>query len=157
MDILAIVCFVLGFILVIIEMFIPGFGIAGISGIILLVLGVIQTAESLIQALIILIFILLILGAALTIMLNSAAKGRLNRSLILSDSLNKELGYTGTEDLDFFLDKEGVVTSPLRPSGTADFNGIKLDVVSEGEYIDKDTIVKVIKVEGRRIVVKQKR
>jgi len=69
MDILAIVCFVLGFILVIIEMFIPGFGIAGISGIILLVLGVIQTAESLIQALIILIFILLILGAALTIMI----------------------------------------------------------------------------------------
>jgi len=44
----------------------------------------------------------------------------------------------------------------LRPSGTADFSGIKLDVVSDGEFIPKDTTVIINKIEGHRIVVKQK-
>lgn len=148
------ICFIAGFVLIIFEMFHPGFGAPGISGIVLLVLGVVFTAQSLLDALIIIIIILAILGAALTLVLHSASKGRLSKALVLTDSLKKESGYISAEDLQFFLGKEGTVISILRPSGTADFDGVRLDVVSEGDYIQKGTIVRVVKVEGRRIVVR---
>ena len=146
---------VAGLILVVIEMFHPGFSAPGIIGSVLLVLAVILIANNLIQALILIIIILAVLGAALSFVLHSATKGRLSKTLILNDSLKKESGYIGTEDLEYFLDKEGTTITVLRPSGTADFDGVKLDVVSEGEFIQKDCKVKVIKVEGRRIVVRQ--
>jgi membrane-bound ClpP family serine protease len=43
----------------------------------------------------------------------------------------------------------------LRPSGTADFSGVRLDVVSDGDFIPKDSKVVISKVEGHRIVVRK--
>lgn len=149
-----ILCFILGFILVVIEMFHPGFGAPGIIGGILLILGVILTATSFLEAFIMIIIILAILGVALTIVLQSVTKGRLSKNLILQNTQKKEEGYIGTEDLKYFLEKEGKTLTVLRPSGLADFQGVKLDVVSEGEFISKDVKVKIVKVEGRRIVVR---
>lgn len=144
-----------GLIFVIFEMFHPGFGAPGITGIVLLVLGVILIANGLIEAIILIIIIIAILGVALSLVLRSAAKGRLSKTLILNDSLNKEEGYSSTEDLEYFIGKEGKTITVLRPAGTADFDGVKLDVVSEGEFIPSGTRVKIFRVEGRRIVVKK--
>lgn len=155
LSLMAIICFILGFALVVVEMFHPGFGAPGILGGILLILGVVMTANSILQALVLLLIIMAILGAALALVLQSAAKGRLNRILILHEAQKKEDGYIGTEDLNYFLGQIGYTVTVLRPSGTADFNGIKLDVVSDGEFIPKDTKIKIIKVQGRRIVVKE--
>ncbi|MDP4144088.1 MAG: NfeD family protein [Bacillota bacterium] len=155
MSFLAIICFILGFLLVIVEMFHPGFGAPGIAGGILLIIGIILTAQNLIQVLILVIIIFAVLAFALTLVLQSATKGRLSKILVLHEEQKKETGYIGTEDLNYFLGHEGVTLTILRPSGTADFDGIKLDVVSEGEFIDKDTKVKIIKVQGRRIVVRE--
>jgi membrane-bound ClpP family serine protease len=148
-------CFAFGMILVIVEMFHPGFGVAGITGTILLVAGVLLTAKTLIQLLVMLIVIVAILCGALTIVLKSATKGRLSKILVLHEAQKKETGYVGSDDLEYFLGKEGITTSILRPSGTADFQGIKLDVVSEGEFIPKDCKVKIMEVQGRRIVVRE--
>jgi len=148
------ICFIAGFALVIFEMFSPGFGAPGITGIILLVLGIVFTARSLLDALVILLIILAILAIALSLVLHSAARGRLSRALVLTDSLESQSGYIGTEDLEYFLGKEGTTITILRPSGTADFDGVRLDVVSEGDFIPIGTKVKIIKVEGRKIVVR---
>lgn len=152
---LTVIFFGLGFLLVIIEIFAPGFGVPGLLGILFLVAGVIVTAETLLQALVLIIIILAILGVLTSILLKSASKGRLSKKILLSTSINKEEGYIGTSDMQFFLDKIGTTLTILRPAGTVDFDGVKLDVVSEGNFIPKDTKVKVIKVEGRRIVVRQ--
>ncbi|MBV7273591.1 NfeD family protein [Clostridium thailandense] len=152
---IAFLCFGFGFLLVIVEMFHPGFGFPGISGGILLIIGVILTATSVMEVLILLAVIISVLGIALTLVLKSATKGRLSKILILHETQKKEAGYTGTEDLKYFIDQEGITITILRPAGIAEFNGIKLDVVSEGEFISKDKKVKIIKVEGRRIVVRQ--
>lgn len=155
LNLFSIICLIVGFLLMIIEMFHPGFGVPGALGGILLILGIVLGAKSLMQALIMLIIILAILGVALTMVLRSVAKGKLSKSLILEESQNKETGYIGNQDLDYFLDQEGTALTVLRPSGTGEFKGIKLDVVSESQFIDKDKEIKIVKVEGRRIVVRE--
>lgn len=149
----SLVCLIIGLVFVIIEMFHPGFGAPGIIGGIFLAIGIILYAKSLLQALIMVIAILAILGVALTLVLQSAAKGHLARHLVLYDSLDRDDRFSASEDLEYFLGSEGTALTVLRPSGTADFNGVRLDVVSEGEFIAKDTPVKIVKIEGHRIVV----
>lgn len=87
-----VICFVLGFLFVIIEMFHPGFGAPGIIGGILLVLGVIFVGiltSSLFIVLIFIVAIIAVLGIMLTLVLQSAAKGRLSKILILKDTQKK--------------------------------------------------------------------
>jgi len=154
-NLVAAICFISGFILVVVEMFHPGFGVPGIAGAVLLLIGIVITARNLMDILIMLIILIAIIGFALTVVLNSVTKGRLSKTLVLHASQKKEAGYIGTEDLNYFLGQEGISTTILRPAGTANINGIKLDVVSEGEFIAKDKEIKIIKVEGRKIVVKE--
>jgi membrane-bound ClpP family serine protease len=155
MSIWSILCFLGGFALVIFEMFVPGFGLPGIIGVILLFLGVVVTADTLIEATVMIILILAFLGVLLSVILHSATKGRLSKTLILNDSLKRESGFSGTEELAYFLGKEGISTTILRPSGTCDFDGVRLDVITQGEFLPRNTKVKIIKVEGRRIVVQK--
>jgi len=151
---IAIMCFTFGFIFVIVEMFHPGFGIPGILGALFLIAGVALTANSVIEVLVLLGIIIAILGVALNFVLKSVTKGRLSKILILHETQKKEDGYIGAEDLEYFVGQEGVALTVLKPSGIAEINGIKLDVVSEGDFISQNTKVKIIKVEGRRIVVR---
>jgi membrane-bound ClpP family serine protease len=152
---LAIFCFVFGLILMIIEIFHPGFGVFGVFGGILLIAGIVLTATSLIEALVMLIVILTVLGFMLAIAIQSASKGRLSKILVLHSEQKREQGYVGTEELNYFLNAEGEAITILRPAGTVDFNGVKLDVVTEGGFISQGERVKVIKVQGRRIVVRK--
>jgi membrane-bound ClpP family serine protease len=153
---LGMLCLAGGLAFVVVEMFHPGLGAPGIIGAVLLLAGVILFSRSLLQALIMVVIILAILGMALTFVLQSASKGHLSRHLVLNDSLEADAGYTSSDDLNYFVGSEGKALTVLRPSGIADFSGVKLDVVSEGEFIQKDTEVIITKVEGHRIVVKQK-
>jgi membrane-bound ClpP family serine protease len=152
---ISLICLIVGLGFVIVEMFHPGFGAPGIIGGILLIAGVLLYARSLMQALIMIIVILAILGVVLTLVLQSASRGHLARHLVLYDSLDKDDRFSASEDLAYFIGSEGTTITVLRPSGTANFNGVKLDVVSEGEFIPKDSNVKIVKVEGHRIVVNQ--
>ena len=149
-----IVILLLGLVFMIIEMFTPGFGVSGGVGLLLLVLGILLTASNLFEGLVMFIILLIILGVALTIVLHSATRGRLSKILVLNDALKKSEGFIGTEDLEYFIGKEGIASTILRPSGTAEFDGVRLDVVSDGGYIPKDSRVKIVHVAGRRIVVK---
>lgn len=153
---LPLVVIVAGLALVIVEMFLPGFGAPGIIGVILLAIGIIMFADTPLQALVMVVIILAILGVALVLVLQSASKGRLSKHLVLNDSLNDSEGFSAVDDLNYFIGSEGVALTVLRPSGTADFSGVKLDVVSDGEFIPKGSTVIITKVEGNRIVVKQK-
>lgn len=149
-------CFAIGLFLLIVEMFHPGFGVPGITGLILLVVGIFLSARNFTEAMVLIIIILALIGIMLSFVINSAKKGFLSRKLILKTTSNKEAGFIGSEDLSGFLNQEGVTLTILRPAGTADFNGAKIDVVSEGEFLDKGSPVKVIKVEGRRVIVRLK-
>lgn len=149
-----IIIFLVGLLCLIIEMFMPNFGVVGGIGLVLLVVGILITARTPLEAVIMFIMLLAIVGVVLSVVLHSATKGRLSKTLILKESLNKEAGFIGTEDLEYFVGREGIASTVLRPSGTAIFDGLKLDVVSEGEFIPKGSKVKIVQVSGRRIAVK---
>jgi len=59
-------------------------------------------------------------------------------------------------ELENLIGKEGIALTKLRPSGKAEIEGEKLDVVSRGEYIDKDTEIFVQEVSGNQIIVAKK-
>ena len=151
------ICFVIGIGLMVLEAFMPGFGLPGISGIILEVVAVALTwmNHGPVAALGMTLIILSILAIAISMSLRSAANGKLSRSkLVLNDTESNEAGYRSTEDLEVFLGKEGVTTTVLRPTGMAEFDGVRLNVVSEGEFIQSGTQVQIVRVEGSRILVR---
>ena len=75
----------------------------------------------------------------------------------LNAELSSQDGVTSqSPELEKYLNKEGIATSDLRPSGTAMVDGKRLDVVSRGNYIDKDSEIVVCSVTGNQIIVKLK-
>jgi membrane-bound serine protease (ClpP class) len=68
-------------------------------------------------------------------------------------------GTTGTEESAYrkFLEKEGVAKTDLRPAGVVLVDGQRVDVVTEGAMIEVGARVKVVAVEGNRIVVRRVR
>ena len=152
----SIILFVLGIVLVIIELYEPGFGIFGALGLICLVVCVLLTAQTVMQGIILSGILLVILVILLIVFLVLVSKSRLPKKMILHESTSAELGFSGTEDMKYLLGKSGTVVTVCRPSGNVDFDGVKLDVVSRGEFIEKGTEIEVIEIEGSRIVVKAK-
>ncbi len=152
-----IVCFVIGIALLILEAFMPGFGAAGISGIVLEVITLVLTwvEHGPVATLGMLLVVLAVLAIAISTSLRSATSGKLSRSrLIHHEQESNEQGYRATEDLQVFMGREGTATTVLRPTGIADFEGVRLNVSSEGDYIQSGTKVKIIKVEGSKILVR---
>ena len=150
-----IVLLLVGFTLVVIEMYIPGFGVPGIAGIIMLILGVFFARPSPLGAVIMVLVIVALLCIALSICLHSAANGRLSKSRLVLHDVATQAETKESNDLSYFVGREGTARTVLRPAGMAEFDGVKLNVVSEGEYIASGARVVVDRVEGNRIVVRE--
>lgn len=152
--IIAIILFIAGFILIGIEMAIPGFSIPGVSGIICLVVAIFLVSDSFVEGAIIALIIMALLGIMFAVILGILSKAKLKSPIILRDEQNKEKGFISSNDLKYLLGKQGVAVTDLRPSGTADFDGIEFDVISEGKYISKGTRLEIYKVQGSKLIVK---
>ena len=151
-------CFLLGLVLLIVEVFMPGFGLPGITGIILEIVCIILTyvGHGSMAALGVTLIILAVIAITISLALRSANKGRLSKSaVILTETESTEDGYVATRDMEVFLGKNGVTTTVLRPTGMAEFDGVKLNVQSDGEYIAKGEMVRVDRVDGARVVVRR--
>jgi hypothetical protein len=61
----------------------------------------------------------------------------------------------GDTDNFYFVGREGVTQTALRPAGIGEFDGVKLNVVSDGEFIGKDKPIRVLSVKGNRILVSE--
>jgi len=65
----------------------------------------------------------------------------------------KTVGEIGAEKPEL-LDQTGTALTTLRPSGTAVIEGKRVDVVTEGSLIERGAKVKVVAVEGMRVIVR---
>lgn len=152
------VCFILGIILLTVEVFMPGFGLPGISGIVfeLVSIGLTYMHHGGMAALGVTILTLAVVAVVISLALRSVNRGKLSKSsVILNETESVANGYVATQDMEVFLGKEGVTTTVLRPTGMAEFDGVKLNVQADGEYIAKDVPVQVQRVDGARIVVRR--
>ena len=162
---LEILLFILGIGLLLTEVFfVPGFGIFGISGILLIIaslfLGLISDFPiinfAIIEEAIIQLAVSLILSIIIIIILwKFLPKTRIFRKLVLDENIEGKSGYTTYEKYSHLQDQVGIAFTDLRPSGTVVFENSKIDVVTEGDYIEKNSEVKVIHIEGSKIVVKK--
>ncbi len=152
-DTLQAVLFIVGLLLLVVEIFTPGFGVAGAGGLILLVIGIVLTARTPFEAFVMVMILLILIAGSLFIIIRSAKKGRLAKKLILWSAAKHEDGFSSAPDTSDLVGREGVAVTVLRPAGSGEFDGRRLDVVTDGTFIENGTKIKIVRTEGRRIVV----
>ena len=150
---LEILLFVGGIVLLIVELYVPGFGFFGIAGIgsilasFFLTLGgdlpaLTSMTLSMVAAIILFLFIVKRLPTS-----------RLWKHVVLQDSETTQKGFTSAADNSRYIGKTGKTLTQLRPAGIIEINGVRLDVVSEGLFVPAGVAVRVIAIEGGRIAV----
>lgn len=151
----SIILFVIGIVLVLLEFILPG-GIIGLIG-----LGAILTSFFLAGSSVMVIGVSLLVALVATVIVSIilvkvfGKKLHAFKKIILFDSTNTESGYVSNKNREDLIGKRGIALTTLRPSGTAIIDEERLDVVSQGNYIEKNTKIEVIKTEGSRIVVRE--
>ena len=153
----------LGLILVGLEIFvIPGFGIAGILGIMALMgglglslIGTGATWDFMLSALGQVALSILVAIIAALIVLRYFPRLPFGRRLILETNLQAQEGYESSPPEDHrWLGKQGIAVSDLHPSGIARFDRERVDVVSDGTFIDAGQPLEVVRIDGNRVVVR---
>jgi membrane-bound serine protease (ClpP class) len=161
-----IILFVAGVILLLVEIFIiPGFGVFGILGILFMISGlflgliadfplidwsdisfaIIQLASTFVAT-----------GILIFIMSRLLPKSNIWNNLILVKNLDAQSGYTMSRpSFIHLLNSSGKSYTDLRPAGTVVIGDERYDVVTAGEFIPRGTPVKIIRVEGSKVVVEE--
>lgn len=167
-DTIDILLVIAGVILILVEIFvIPGFGIAGVSGTIMLLLGLYlslvnftvpeyswdfdrlnDVAYS---------FAVFVVSATAFIIATWKLMPMMPfyGAMVLSDTMVISDGYIG-QDLDEaaeLIGQRGRSTSPLRPTGKGEFAGKRYDIVSRGDFIERDVAIRIVETSGNRYVV----
>lgn len=164
-SIFQILLFVAGVILLIVEIFvIPGFGITGIAGILLIVGSIffsLFNAEYYFDSNILYTAIIQ-LGTAvfasiliMFLLVKYLPKTTTFNKLILADENASHKGFSSHPSYENLLNESGEAFTTLRPAGTALINGQRYDVVTAGDFIERGSQIKVIQIEGMRIIVQK--
>ncbi|MCH8171463.1 MAG: nodulation protein NfeD [Bacteroidetes bacterium] len=163
-SIIDIVLFIVGLVLIALEIFvIPGFGIAGISGILMVIislfLALTGTSLPYIDSSIISIALfqlsVSLVGALLLIFILAKflPKTIIFNRLVLSEAEKTNKGFVSADKISKIIGRKGVALTMLRPAGIAEIEGKRIDVVTEGGYIEKGEKIIVISSEGIKVVV----
>jgi membrane-bound serine protease (ClpP class) len=154
----------IGLVLLAVEIFIvPGFGIAGTLGIAALLgglaLSMVGAGDTWAVIVSVVWRVVLSLMAALLaglVLLRFLPRLPLARRMILQTDLGSGPAHGSAPEADqHWLGKQGRALSVLRPAGIAMIEGARVDVVSDGEMIDADQRIQVMRVDGNRIVVRR--
>ncbi len=148
------ILFAFGIGMMLVEAIMPGFGVFGITGLISTILSIVLAAVS-VQTGMLMLLVSLVLAAVFTFVAFRffAGRGAL-RHIILSEEETADLGYVAPSDQKDLTGKRGVALTSLRPSGAAEIEGKRVDVVSDGSYIARDEPIMVDRVEGVRVIVR---
>jgi len=141
---------VLGLLLLLAEVaIVPGFGVAGVLGMLALAAGAIAAWTELGP------FWGTVTGGvsivAAGVMLYVIPKSRAGRRMVLEHSQAEAVSQEDRSDL---LGRRGTTVTPLRPIGRVRFGHDEVDVMTEGEYVESNREVEVMTVEGPRVVVR---
>ena len=153
----------LGLVLLGLEVFVvPGFGIAGVLGIVALLvgfgmslLGRVPTVGDITNAVFVLSGALGLSILGTVILFKYVERVPVWRRVYLPTRATKEAGFAASEARIDRMGKVGVAATDLRPSGIGIFDGERLDVVTEGDYIDVQASIEIVRDEGYRLIVRR--
>jgi len=153
---------VVGIVLIAVEvLIIPGTSVAGVAGVIALVAGLAMvlvgagaTVPVVIQALGRVALSILVAMVGTLLLMRVLPQLPFGRRLVLDTGMVAGLGWVSPPETDHqWLGRSGTASSPLRPAGIAVIEGSRVDVVSDGGFIEAGTPIVVTRVDGNRIVV----
>ncbi|WP_413308682.1 NfeD family protein [Bacillus sp. 1P10SD] len=147
--------FVAGVLLIFLEFFLPG-AVSGTLGVAALILSLFLAGEDALQIGVSILIALFVSISVFFIMIKVLNKKLvLFNKMVLFETARKEDGYVSNVNRTDLLGMEGKALTILRPAGTVIINNERIDVVSEGGFIEQNAKVTVIKVEGARIIVRE--
>lgn len=149
--------FFAGLIFIAIEIFMPGFGVFGIAGIISIMTSFFLILGGFDDLSVSLMWLAVSVGCATILcifILRRLPSSKLWNRFVLQNTSSKQEGFSSGPDYERLLNKEGVVVTQLRPGGIAEFDGVRFDVLTYGEFVEPGTEVIVVKVEGNKLFVK---
>lgn len=163
--------FVIGVLLLLAEIFvIPGFGVAGVTGIILVFIGLALSMVGnsglnfelsglgvLTESLLIVFSSLIVAAVVMFAFFGRFLKSGVFRKLSLETSENAQEGYHTTifHEPANLIGKIGIAMTDLRPSGKIEIDDTWYDAQSEASYITKGTKVKVLDVKNNYLIVRE--
>jgi membrane-bound serine protease (ClpP class) len=176
-DQLEIILFLIGLVSLAVEIFVfPGFGVFGMSGIMLMLCSIVLASHTFIwptqdyeyqelgHTLLQLIAMLGAVGGCAVVLARYFPSLPFFNRLVLKpepwtrveaeDSLGRPI-VEGYDALAILVGETGRTTSPLRPTGKAQFGGLLIDVTADRSFVETDSLVEVIDVQGPRVIVKK--
>ncbi len=150
-----ILCALVGFGLLLTEAFMPGFGVAGILGIVLEIVAVYLawTGHGLVFALIFTGVMIAVIALTVFLSYRSIMHGRLSKSaLILKDQ--EEAAKPQSASLSSLVGAKGVTATALRPAGSVEIDGRRVNAATRGEFLARETPVQITGAEGDHVVVR---
>ncbi len=140
---------------------IPGVGIAGVLGtfailgsVTLSMIGKFPTMNEVVSAVGLVAFSILVAGVLIFALVRHLPHSRSMKGILLEDSTSRETGYISAPDRQDLIGSIGLTTTDLRPSGTARFGDERIDVVTEGPFLEAGVRVEILHAEGYRHVVR---
>ena len=154
--IFAVFLFFLSAALIIAEVFVPSGGLISVCALACLIGGIaIFFRHSAIAGWIGIIIAIVMIPSIVIIAYKIFPRTKFGKSVTLTPPQRKQGdAIPDTEELKKLLGAEGAVLTPLRPVGTCDFSGRRVECVAESGYVDKGKNVKVIDVESTRVTVR---
>ena len=159
-----ILIFFIGIALILLDLFfVVGFGLLAIPGAILILISLflslmgrydLWTWNDINAALTPLLLSFILTGALSILILRSLPKSRIWNRLVLDTEEKASEGYVAAPYSDL-SGASGIAFTDLRPGGTGVFDGRRISVSTEGEYLTKDTPITIIEIEGSRVIVRK--
>ncbi|MCL2574401.1 MAG: hypothetical protein FWE34_07620 [Defluviitaleaceae bacterium] len=146
-----IVLMVIGLFLLVVDIYIEGFGILGIVALVVIAVALMMTAMSGDLGVYIVIGKIIVTVPGCILFFRFLRSRQLDGKLILTETLAED--KVDLSGLEYFVGKEGVTKTALRPQGTVDFNGAGVEVCSESKYIPEGKRVKVVNLNGNKLMV----
>ena len=176
-DQLEIILFLVGMVCLALELFVfPGFGVFGMSGVLLILTSIVMASHTFVwptqeyeyremgYTVLQVTVAMIAVGAGAVVLARYFPSLPLFNRLVLKpepwtgfDAFDPEAkpAADGYDSLAFLVGETGRTTSMLRPSGKARFGEMLIDVTADGFFIEPDSLVEVVDVQGSKVIVKQ--
>lgn len=154
-DNVSVLTFIVGISLLSLELFIPSFGIIGVTGLALTTYSVMDSFENSQMGLFVIVATGLAVVITMTIFVKLGFRVNLFDSYVLDVGQKSKANKKPSKDLTSLIGCVGITKSILRPTGRIEIDGEFYDAMARAEFIEKETVVTVSDVKDGHIIVKE--